>query len=212
MKIRLFFTVVFALIAVVAKGDDKSKSLLDALTAKITSYKSYKVDFVASMQDEFSRIPGSFLVCGDKYFMDINGTEVYSDGKVKQTFNVLDNEVVIENIDIENDKDLLANPSRFFKQNYNDFNHTYKGTAVVGGRTVEVVELKPKESGTGFVYIDISIDPVTKLPVQVSSKMEGITALVNIRIDKITPDVEVSPSMFTFDKNAYKDVEIIDFR
>ena len=155
-------------------------------------------------------MPGRIVVSGNRYYVSVNGAEVFFDGKVRQTYNSRDNEVVIETPD-PSDNNILSNPARFFRLYDQDFNHVYQGTAIVGGKNAEVVRLTPKQSGSGYASILLQLDPVTKLPLGVVYNMEDSDA-ARITIRKITPNVPAQAVTFTFDKSKHKGVEVIDFR
>ncbi len=191
-------------------ADTQSKILLDALTARMGGYNSYEVQFTVKMDQEFGDISGTMVVSGNRYHVTVNGTEVFFDGKVCQTYNSPDNEVVIEKPN-PSDNNILSNPARFFRFYDQDFNHAYQGTAVINGRSTEVVQLTPKQSGAGYASILLYLDPTTKLPVGVVYNMDGSDA-ARITIRKITPNVPVQDADFTFDKSQHKGVEVIDFR
>lgn len=193
-----------------AYADAKSKTLLDALTTRMNGYNSYEVQFTVRMDQEFGDMPGRIVVSGNRYYVSVNGAEVFFDGKVRQTYNSRDNEVVIETPD-PSDNNILSNPARFFRLYDQDFNHVYQGTAIVGGKNAEVVRLTPKQSGSGYASILLQLDPITKLPLGVVYNMEDSDA-ARITIRKITPNVPVQAAAFTFDKSKHKGVEVIDFR
>lgn len=83
-----------------AYADAKSKTLLDALTTRMNGYNSYEVQFTVRMDQEFGDMPGRIVVSGNRYYVSVNGAEVFFDGKVRQTYNSRDNEVVIETPDL----------------------------------------------------------------------------------------------------------------
>ena len=196
--------------ALSARADAKSKALLDKLTAMINGYKSYEVLFTVRMDKEFGDLEGRIVVSGNRYSVSVNGGEVFFDGKVRQTYNAQDNEVVIETPDPA-DNNILSNPARFFRFYDQDFNHAYKGTAPVDGKTADLVTLTPKAPGAGYTSIQLQLDPATSLPLGVVYNMEG-SAAARIKIRKITPNVAVTAATFSFDKAKHKGVEVIDFR
>ena len=176
----------------------------------MNGYNSYEMQFTVRMDQEFGDMPGRIVVSGNRYYVSVNGAEVFFDGKVRQTYNSRDNEVVIETPD-PSDNNILSNPARFFRLYDQDFNHVYQGTAIVGGKNAEVVRLTPKQSGSGYASILLQLDPVTKLPLGVVYNMEDSDA-ARITIRKITPNVPAQAAAFTFDKSKHKGVEVIDFR
>lgn len=210
MTNRILLAVLCSLLCLVGRADDRSKSLVADLARKIASYKSYEVTFTASMPDQFDDVQGRIVVSGDRYYVNVNDSELFCNGKLLYTYRSDDNEATLEAPD-PNDPSLLANPPRFFRLGSGDFESSYKGTVTASGRKAERVELTPKNRGAGFRSILLDIDPATGLPVAVSYRMEGDDT-IEIEILKFRPDVPVSSATFTFDKSKYKGVEIIDFR
>ena len=114
MKLYRFLCLLLAgsLACGAAYADAKSKTLLDALTTRMNGYNSYEVQFTVRMDQEFGDMPGRIVVSGNRYYVSVNGAEVFFDGKVRQTYNSRDNEVVIETPD-PSDNNILSNPARF---------------------------------------------------------------------------------------------------
>lgn len=209
--IRRIFLLTFAcLLAGTAQADTKSRAMLDALTARLGT-SAYEVRFTANMSEEFDDVPGRIVVSGSKFYVEVSGAEMFYDGKLLQTYNNAMNELVLETPD-PRDNTLLSNPSVFFRLSDADFNHIYKGDITVNGRTLNEVVLTARTPGAGYTSITLRIDPATKLPVSVITLLDGISAPVEIAIDKITTNIPTTPSMFSFDKNKHKGVEVIDLR
>lgn len=209
--LKRVITAVLLLCAVAAQADTRSKTVLDALTAKFAEYKSYRVDFKVAAQGEFGAVPGYFVVSGANYYVNVNDSEVFSNGKLKYTYNDDDNEVLIEEVDPA-DNNILSNPSLFLRAYDKDFNHRHLGQAVQGGRTLDLIELTPKQSGAGYNALTLKIDTGTRQLVGISYRMEGMSTVAEITVERITPNIAVSPATFAFDKKKYPGVEVIDFR
>ena len=60
-----------------AYADAKSKTLLDALTTLMNGYNSYEVQFTVRMDQEFGDMPGRIVVSGNRYYVSVNGAEVF---------------------------------------------------------------------------------------------------------------------------------------
>ena len=207
---KLIYMLLLSLTAATVRADDKSAGLLKSLSAKIGGYGSYEVAFTAKMEGEFEDVDGVIVVNGDRYYVKVNDSELFFDGKVRYTYNHNDNEVVIENA-VSGDNSFLSNPSRFFRLYDKDFTSAYQGTSAVAGRTAERVRLTPVDPDAGYAYMILTIDPATKLPLMIEYVDEG-GSTVHIRINKVTPEVPAPAEMFTFDRNKHKGVEVIDFR
>lgn len=194
-----------------ARADDKSDALLRRLAAQIDSYPSYRVDFEARMDGEFGATPGSYVVSGDCYRIEVSGTEVYSDGRVRESYNPADDEVVIETADPA-DRTILANPTQVFRFLDGELTHVHAGTEPVNGRNCEVIRLAPRTPNEAYKSITLWIDAATGLPAKLSYRVGESSADVEVLIDRIVPGAKLPASQFRFDRSKHPSAEVIDFR
>ena len=164
-----------------------------------------------ALDGEFDGVQGRIVVSGDRYRVEVNGSELYCDGKLLYTFRADEDEVTIERPD-PGDRSLLSNPPRFFRLEGDDFEVAYKGREDAGGRSLDRLELTPKSPDAGYRSIEIGVDPADGMPVQVVYRVDGAAAPLRIRIDRLVPNVPVKDSDFTFDPRMHPGVEVIDFR
>ncbi len=212
MKIRAILTLLALVVTLGAHADENSKIVLDKIKQKISSYKSYQGTFSVSVEQQMNNTQGEFLVNGQRYYVDVyDYSRIMCDGKTKYTYSKQNNEVTIENVN-PNDRNIIANPTLAFSIYDSDFTHRSLENRKFNGRTVSVVELKPKaSSGMGAgVTILMYVDQATNLPVYFKCTMPGMTA--NMVISSFEHDVVFNDAMFSFDKVKYKGVEVIDFR
>ena len=97
------------------------------------------------MDGEFDGVQGRIVVNGDRYRVEVNGSELYCDGKLLYTFRADEDEVTIERPD-PGDRSLLSNPPRFFRLEGDDFEVAYKGREDAGGRTSRPVGTDAEKS------------------------------------------------------------------
>ena len=91
--IRVLFCTLLAAWAVLPlRADDRGRALVRSLSAKIASYVSYEVLFTADMDGEFDGVQGRIVVNGDRYRVEVNGSELYCDGKLLYTFRADEDE------------------------------------------------------------------------------------------------------------------------
>lgn len=192
------------------RADEKSKALLGALTAEMGAYTSYQIDFTAAMPGEFGDLAGRMVVSGDRYYIGTGDVEVFFDGQSRWTYTRSQQEVILEKPSPASGP--LENPARFFKLYDRDFTHTYQGTGTWNGRKVDLVELRPREAGTGYTLLLLRLDAASGRPLSLRCTLEGASEPLEIVIEKISPDVPAGDAVFTFDRKAHKGVEVIDFR
>jgi outer membrane lipoprotein-sorting protein len=194
------------------RADERSKAILDRLAETINGYGAYQIDFSASMESEFTNIPGKFIVNGKRFYMEVYDSEIFCDGKSTYTYQKISNETTIEAVNPD-DRTVLANPTQLFLFYDRDFAHRFVGAATVAGRSVMEVELTPKAKGGGFHSITLGVDPQTGAPVSLSYRMtESGKKTLEVVVRRVTPNVAVTDAMFTFDPKKYPGAEVIDFR
>ena len=72
----LFCTLLAAWAGLPLRADDRGRALVRSLSAKIASYVSYEVLFTADMDGEFDGVQGRIVVSGDRYRVEVNGSEL----------------------------------------------------------------------------------------------------------------------------------------
>lgn len=192
------------------RADEKSKSLLSSLAAEMAAYKSYEIEFTSSMKGEFDDLDGTVIVSGERYYMSTPGMEIFFDGESIWTYTHDLKQVVREKP--RTGTNLLDNPVRFFKLYDEDFDHAYRGRTTWNGRSVDLVELKPRRSGENYSSIVLRLDASTHRPLSLSCRVEGSSSPLEIVVRQLTPNVPVSDARFRFDARAHKGVEVVDFR
>lgn len=210
MKKQLL-SLLFILPAFISKGDEQSSVLLKQFTDRFKGYSSYIIDFEVVAGDRPSAETGRLTAKGDKFFLEVYGFNVFYDGKTQHTYSQKLNEVTIEDVNMEGSMGFLFNPTRLFSEHEKDFNHVYKGSVAVGNKTLERIELTPKNRNLGFDRVELYLDRNTGDPYRIIFESNGEVE-VKTTIKKITPNAAVSDQRFVFDKKKYPGVEVIDFR
>ena len=202
--------VALCLSVVSVRADEKSKALLSALATEMAAYKSYEIEFTSSMEGEFGDLDGTVIVSGERYYMSTPGMEIFFDGESIWTYTHDIKQVVRERP--RGGTNLLDNPVRFFKLYDEDFDHVYRGRTTWKGKSVDVVELTPRQSGEDYSSMLLRLDASTHRPLSLSYRVAGNFSPLEITVRKLTPNVPVSDARFTFDRRAHKEVEVVDFR
>ncbi|MDD3108540.1 MAG: outer membrane lipoprotein carrier protein LolA [Alistipes sp.] len=211
MKIYRWLLVLWGCASVIQGwADPTAQGLIQKLSTQMNGYKAYELRFTATMEGEFTALPGRIVVSGSRYYVQVNDYELFCDGKLLYTYNTQEEEATLET-PRPNDPSLLSNPARFFRLSDEDFVMQYRGTATVGGKKVEQVDLTPKQRDAGYRSIRVQVDPTNGWPVSVRYEGEQ-SAPIEVKITKVTPNVAVTPSTFVFDRKAHKGVEVVDLR
>lgn len=199
MMRRLTILVVATLVSWSAVAEENVWQILQRVSAYMDSAAGYEVQFEIKSAD-FSSL-GSYRVKDDSYYISIVGAEVYSDGDVRYEVDNTRKEVNIDQMDYSS-RNILDNPTRCFDFVEDDY------SAEVVNRTDDSVTIKLQskdEAIEGEIFITILT--TTAAPTKLAYKLydetiEVIVASVNSKIKSVKE----------FERSAYKDYEIIDFR
>ncbi len=189
----------------------KADTIIEEITKKTQSYKSVEFEFTFTYEDPGSNEniteKGKLIISGDKYILEIEGQKVICDGKTMWTYIEDAWEVQINSIE-EDDESIT--PSKLLTT----YNENYKARMVKEYDEDDVnyqqIELKPEE-GKKWVKLDVIIN-ADKSEISQIIIHDRNGGKIIYKIDKLTPDIEISDADFTFKPEDYPDVEVVDMR
>lgn len=151
---------------------------------------------------------GTIVMKGDKFVLKTPDMMIWFDGSTQWTYMPRTGEV---NINTPAGSDLrFLNPMILLQDYQEDFNVSYIGESTsANAKTAYDIALTPKKKDD-MEKIEIQIERSTSLPARLVVTMHNDMRNV-IRVEELKKD---SPpdDVFTFPKNKYPDVEIIDLR
>ncbi|WP_370100180.1 LolA family protein [Xanthomarina gelatinilytica] len=206
-KITLIFTL---FIYTMSFGQDsKAKALLDEVSQKAKSYDNISIDFKYVLDNAAENIKqetrGDVVMQGDKYRFNILGATRIYDGKTLYSISPDDEEVTIltENPDDENS----ITPSKMLS--FYEDGYTYKMDIIqdVKGRKIQYVKLTPMDSNSEIKNVLLGIDAQTKHIYNLIEIGKNGTK-TTLTVNSFKTNEPISKSLFTFDKNKYKDYYI----
>ena len=193
--------------------DPKAKAILDKVSAMTKSYTSLKAEFIYSMENKDEGISekqeGTLLLKGDKYRLEIAGQEIICDGKTIWTFLKSEDEVQIS--EPENEEGSI-NPTNIFTIYESGFKYKFYKETSQAGIAIEQINLYPVNANDkSYHTVRLSIDKNKKqlISIRIFSK-DG--SEYTYKIKKLTTNLPVEDSHFTFKSSDYPDVEVIDMR
>lgn len=212
MKKNIGFLFFFILTVSTIVAQDAQK-ILDKLAAHSKSCETMQGNFEYTLENKAANVyensNGSFLIKGDKYFVNVLGVETYYDGKSLYSFIKDVNEVSIQEPE-QNDEDFLK-PSNLFTIYQKGYSYKYVGKIIEDGKNMHVIDLLPKNDSQNYKKLIVKID--TKTNNLISMKSIGKSGDdVEVRITKMKKNITVPDSKFTFNKALHTDVEVIDMR
>lgn len=195
-----------------AQHDEKSKKILDDLSAKTKAYKTVELSFTFIMKNDdqqlYDTTKGVLKMKGEMYHLKLKDQEIFCDGIKVYTYTKETNECqVIEVSELDED---AVTPKNMFTIYENDFKSAIKEEKVVKGKKITVIDLfplKPKEKDYSIVRIEVDVE---KLHVNKAMVLAKNGTYYSYHIDKLTPDKEFDDKIFKFDKSKFPGVSVIE--
>lgn len=187
-----------------------ARKVLDTTASRLTKQGGVMAKFKATQFDGTtpqSETSGNIQMSGRSFTISTNELTTWYDGKTQWSMMKGSNEVNIS----EPDEDDLAelNPAVLVNIYKRGFNYNMTKSTLRGCPTF-VVHLWPKYKGSDYSDIFIDIDQNTYNPLCIRAKREG--NWIRLSITSFQNGFVFPPNTFTFPKQEYPDVEVIDLR
>lgn len=213
-KISLFLLtlLVSAQFAHAQTSDQNAVKLLKSVSQKYSAYKTMQMDVSLTIENLETKSKetktGKVSGKGNMFKAEMGNQIIMSDGKTLWTYLKDVNEVQIS--DFEQGQGIMS-PNDIFKIAEKDY-LVYMGEKVTeGGKSLQIIELTPKNKSLSFskikMYIDTSDNTVKKGVVYDKNAIHYTYSISNFKSNVDMPD-----SNFKFDKTKYPGVEVIDLR
>jgi len=213
-RLLTFITTLLISFSLLAQSDPKAKEILDQLSKKTKSYSTIKADFnytLDNIEDDIHETQsGSIAIKGDKYFLQIAGQEIRSNGKTIWTYLKEAEEVQIS--EIEEDNEDLITPTSIFTMYEKGFRQQFISEKNIGGVNTAIIHIFPldlDEKSYHTVKLYINKDKMQISKVEIMGK-EGETYTYTIK--SFQANVNLSDDYFSFNTASYPDVEVVDLR
>lgn len=214
MKKILAFAVLFGLLFSINSNaqDAKAKSILEKVSAKYKAAKNIQADFAFTINSTSGKAQstkkGKFYMQGDEYKIDLGSQQILCDGKTVWTYLVDDKEVQVSNY---NPAEQSISPSKLFSGSYEkEYNYSYKQTKTISGKSVDVIELKPKKAQS-FSKVQLYVDKSTNM-VSGGQMFEKNGSSYTYTISNVKLNTNLNSSDFKFNEKKHPGVEVIDLR
>lgn len=213
MKYLLLTIIQVSLFFGASAQDKKAEQILDAMSAKYKSLKTFNANFTYGVEGANAKLTnvftGNVIVKGNKFKLKTAGQEIFNNGKELYTFVKETNEVNIseQNTNDEND----FSPTKIYTIYKKGYKYAFKEEKKIGGQTYEVVELSPTTTKANVAKIQITVNKKDK-SIKTWKVWDKSGKRTVFRIDKFIPNVAASDATFNFDKKKYPGVEVVDLR
>ena len=208
---KLFFSFLILLLVSNSFGQDtKSQAILDKLSLKMKSYKTFYIEFSALIKNTTSgqndNEIGKGWVKGDKYFANYNDNTIISNGVT--TWSIVKEDKSVYEADSD-DSDESLNPKKLMTIWENDFKNKYTKEGKLNNEFVHVINLTPKQLDKSdyssiVLYISKSKNELKK----VIMKLKDNTTMT-FSLTKLTVNINIDDTKFIFDIKKYPGFSVI---
>jgi outer membrane lipoprotein-sorting protein len=200
---------IFSILSVSAQNNTEAQKVIDNLVSSLST-SAIKTNFRLSSGQKNTvnsqSVSGTFILKGNKFVLDTDGTKAWFDGKTQWTYVADSKEVsVTEPTESElADTNPLAILSKFRAKSFIRFSKT-KSSAN------HIIELNPKSKKEEFSQVQVQINKATGNLVSIKlTDKKGSTTLLTL--SNYQKGVKVPDNTFVFNKANYKGVTINDLR
>lgn len=204
-----------AALPAMAQNDPKAKAVLDGVSKKVNSLKSFKANFSLNLTGGKGgkvndQRKGSVALKGQKYHVSLSNQEIICDNKTVWTYNKEAKEVQVSNY---NPSEQGMSPAKLFTPNFYDkeYKYSYKGERKEGGKNCEVVELTPNDKSKQLAKIELIVDKSSNM-IAGANYWEKNGNKYTITVSNFTPNADIPDSYFTWNPKEHAGVETVDLR
>ena len=184
------------------KIDAKAKIILDAVATNYKSKDNVYFKFVYGTGDAkkvTKTEPGIFYSSKDLYKLKIMGTEQIFDGNKIYNISEEDQEITIAK---PTGNEQMFSPLNYIEQYKKGYNVKYVGKIKVNGVNSDYIKLTPTKNN-GIKEVNLFINAAKKQLVKIE-QFSNDNAVSIIAISNYVENQKLNSTMFTFDKNNYK--------
>jgi outer membrane lipoprotein-sorting protein len=183
--------------------DAKSQAILDKLSKKVKSLKTFYVEFNASVKNsktgQNENFSGKGWVKGNKYNASYGSSSIISNGARIWTVLSKDKEIYETSVGGE---DEVVNPKKLMTIWETGFKNAYVKSETLNGTVVDVINLTPKNAKTAdYNKIVVYISRNNELKKAVMNTKDG--TVMTYTVSKFTSNPSVSDTKFVLDKKNY---------
>ena len=194
----LFITGAFVIVSA-QKVDNKAKNILDVVSAHYKSKNAIYFKFIYATADKNEM--GEFYTSKDKYRLKIMGSEQIFDGNKIYSINEEEQEVTISK---SNGGENVLFPMSYLEAYKKNYNIIYVGKK----NNQDIIKLTPiKNNKIKQVLLYINF---TKKQIEKVEQYTANNAKTSIIISQYKENISVSSSVFSFNKNQYKNYFITE--
>ncbi|WP_235016353.1 outer membrane lipoprotein carrier protein LolA [Aquimarina sp. AU474] len=205
---RKIMFLIFVL-GITAGQAQSAKDLLDEVSQKVKGYTNIVIGFKYAINNPTENVSqetrGDVALQGNKYRLNLMGTEQLYDGKKLYVIIPEDEEINISSQNEEDDNSITPSKMLTF---YED-GYSYKMDIVqdVKGRKIQFVKLTPIDSKSDLKEVLLGIDKQTKHIYKMIQKQNN-GSNVTFTVTSFKTNQPLSETLFMFEESKYEDYYI----
>lgn len=200
-------------------NDPDAAALLQKVSDKYKAYKNISAGFKLLIvkpkpkpEDNDRKftdtLDGTVLLEGAKFNIQINGQQIYCDGKNVWTYIVADKEAQVNYFEESDD---VFSPSKIFTMYSDGYSYRVKEKKTIGNKSYTIIEMSPVNKKASYFKIDVSIDEAT-LQIAESKIYERNGVRYIYKLTKQNYNTATTEASFTFDVKRFPGVKLVDLR
>ena len=195
------------------QNDPDAKKILDKVSSEFKTLNAPQATFTYNVENAQGKVlsskKGVVTMKGNRYKVNLDGMEIYSDGKTTWNFDKSANEVTVDNV---NASGSAMTPQKLFTNFYDrDFYYKLNGVKKEGGKSLQEIELTPTDKTRPFHKIYVLIDKATNR-IYSAKFLEKTGERYSYVVNSLKASPSIPDSYFIFDKARHPGVEVVDLR
>ena len=194
-----------------AQSDKDAEELLSKINDKIASYENFKAELSYTMvnkeMDIDEKKTGFIYVSKDNYRVEMEGQVIISDSKTVWTYLKDSEEVMVSNVE---DNDESISPTKILTTYNEDYKAKFDPDNKYKNSDLKAINLKPND-GKQFEKMSVLVNQ-KNLTLERFSVYDKNGNVFTYNIIKLTPNIDIPESTFSFNPADYPDVDVIDMR
>jgi outer membrane lipoprotein-sorting protein len=189
----------------------QANSVLEKTAKKYNELSTFSLDFKINIEEAEKNInsfTGVLFVKKDKYYLTFEEQVLANDGNLFWNYQSNSNEATL--FDADEDELILFHPLTILNNWSNDYTASVRREENLQKKMTVLVDLIPKQK-TSFIKLRLFIDKETSYIRQIII-YENERMTITYTITKFTPNTPISDAKFTFNKNDFPNVQVIDMR
>ncbi len=193
--------------------DPVALGILDKVSLKYKSYKSYKVNYEVASESPAGKTmdsrKGEILVSGQKFVLSLPDQDVFCNGATLWTYLKEAREVNISDYEPGSDE---ITPQSIFTLYQRGYKYVYWGEQKDHKTTLQIVDLEPEDRKNEVLKVRLFVNKADKSVKRWIVFERGSGNRQVFTLSKVTPNIPVTDATFAFSKTKHPGVKEIDLR